>query len=198
MEQNDVNRQSNRPINPIDNFKGKRHQLTREDSVKGGSVSSPRKARANSIKNMKTGKYSKRVPHCHTCLRKKSCASYDPKDPKAACKIIDIPSYLHLMDVVECDTEEEFDMFLNKLIQRLYLKNLTAEDYDIIRGFYHDMLKLRVVKFSKSKDQTINVQINNFHNEFNIFKDTTLKILKKHPAIMKEWREALDSAKRSD
>jgi hypothetical protein len=126
------------------------------------------------------------------------CSAYDPKDPKAACKVIDIPNYFHLMSALTFNTEEAFDDFVSKLVQRMYLKNLTNDDWNKLKDFLLIFLKIKDTKFRKPQDQTVNIQINNFHAEFQIFKDVTIKVLNKHPKIMKEWREALESAKQSD
>ncbi|RLE39458.1 hypothetical protein DRJ17_00730 [Candidatus Woesearchaeota archaeon] len=158
----------------------------------------PKRRLANTLNPMKTGRYSKRVPHCHTCVFKNRCSAYDPKDPKAACKVIDIPNYFHLMSALTFRTEEDFDDFVNKLTQRLYLKNMTSDDWDKMKDFLLIFLRVKDSKFRNPREQTVNIQINNFHEEFNLFKDVTLKVLRKHPEVMKEWRNALDAAKQSD
>jgi len=194
----DTNRQSNRQNPRLDNFGSKSHTLTDEDRKKGGGKTSVRKTRANGIKNLKTGEYSDLIPHCHTCTKKRYCDSYDPKDPKAVCKIINIPNLVHLVDAFKFETEENIDDFINKLMQRLYLKNITTEDFRVMKEFLYAVLKVKESKFRTTSDNTVNIQINNFHNEFTIFKDITIKVLKKHPKIMKEWRGAIESAKQSD
>jgi hypothetical protein len=60
------------------------------------------------------------------------------------------------------------------------------------------VLAVKNAKFKTPKEQTINVQINNFSTEFTVFKDVTIKILSKHPEVMQEWRAAIDSAKQSN
>jgi hypothetical protein len=172
--------------------------LTKEDRIKGGSQSSDKKKLANSFNPITHGKYSKKVPHCHTCVFKPKCSAYDSKEPKAACKVIDIPNYFHLMSALTFNTEDDFDDFVSKLVQRMYLKNLTNDDWDKLKDFLLIFLKVKDSKFRTPRDQAVNIQINNFHTEFQLFKDTTIKILNKHPKIMKEWREALESAKQSD
>jgi len=52
----------------LDNFKGKIHTLTREDQVKGGRVSSAKKSRANSVKNLIHGKNSDKRYFLLTCM----------------------------------------------------------------------------------------------------------------------------------
>ena len=63
-----------------------------------------------------------------------------------------------------------------------------------MKEFLYATLRVKESKFKTQADNTINIQINNFHNEFTILKDVTIKILKKHPKIMKEWRGAIESA----
>ncbi len=194
MEKIDTNSDSNRVKNQAQLFGGKRHILTPEDRKKGGRRTSKRKTRANGVKNLKTGKYSALVPHCHTCTRKRYCGHYDPKDPKAVCKIVDIPHLPHLVDAFKFKDEADIDDFINKLVQRMYLKNLTTKDFRVMKEFLYATLRVKESKFKTQADNTINIQINNFHNEFTILKDVTIKILKKHPKIMKEWRGAIESA----
>ena len=179
-------------------FGGKVHKLTKKDRVKGGKTMSPKRYLANAFNPMKTGKYSNKVPHCHTCIFKERCSAYDPKDPKAACKVIDIPNYFHLMSALTFSSEEEFDDFISKTVQRMYLKNLTSDDWKKLKDFLLILLKVKETKYHSPQEQTINIQINNFQTEFQLFKEVTIKVLKKHPEVMLEWRDALDSAKRSD
>jgi hypothetical protein len=179
-------------------FGGKVHKLTQNDRSKGGKTMTPKRYLANAFNSMKTGKYSNKIPHCHTCILKDRCSAYDPKDPKAACKVIDIPNYYHLMTALTFKNEEDFDDFLNKQIQRMYLKNLTSDDWAKLKDFVLLLLKLKETKYKSPQEQTVNIQINNFQNEFTVFKDVTIKILKKHPDVMLEWRDALESAKRSN
>lgn len=187
------------PQNPkLANFKGKVHKFTKEDAIKGGKTMSRKRYLANSFNPIKTGKYSKRMPHCNTCIFQSRCSAYDPKDPKAACKVIDIPNYFHLMSALTFSSEEEFDDFISKTVQRMYLKNLTSDDWKKLKDFLLILLKVKETKYRSPQEQTINIQINNFQTEFQLFKEVTIKVLKKHPEVMLEWREALDSAKRSD
>ena len=179
-------------------FGEKSHTLTKEDRIKGGKTMSPKRYLANAFNPMKTGKYSSKVPHCHTCIFRERCSAYDPKEPKAACKVIDIPNYFHLMSALTFKNEEDFDDFISKQVQRMYLKNLTSDDWAKLRDFVLMLVKLRDTKYKTPKEQTVNIQINNFQSEFTVFKDVTIQILKKHPEVMLEWREALESAKRSD
>ncbi len=182
----------------LDNFGDKLHTLTEADRAKGRKVKSANRSRASAFNAMKTGRYSKRVPHCHTCMFRSQCSAYDPKDPKAACKVINIPNYFHLMSALTFETEEDFDNFVNKLVQRMYIKNLTQDDWEKLKDFLLIFLRVKDTKFRRPQDQTVNVQINNFHTEFQLFKDATLTVLKKHPEVLKEWRCALESAKQSD
>lgn len=198
MEKNKTERQTERQDSKLDNFKGNIHTLTKEDSSKGGKTVTPKKVLANSFNSMKTGKHSSRVPHCHTCIIKKQCSYYDPADRKASCKVLDIPGYRDLVFALRWQKDEDFDGVISKHVQKLYLKELTKNDWYSIKDFLLILLKVKESKFKKAEDQTVNIQINNFHNEFTIFKDTTIKILKKHPKIMKEWRDAIESAKQSD
>lgn len=52
----------------IKNFKGKIHELSNADRVKGGEVSSPKKILANRVKNLKHGKYSELYHPLLTCV----------------------------------------------------------------------------------------------------------------------------------
>lgn len=198
MDQNDSNPQSNPQHPQLENFKGKIHSFSKEDSIKGGSQSSPRKIRANGTKFFKTGNYSKRVPHCNTCIFRDKCSAYDPKEPKAACKVINIPNYFHLMSALTFNSEEEFDNFISKHVQRMYLKNLTSDDWKKLLDFLTILLKVKETKYRTPKEQTINIQVNNFQVEFQQFKDATLKVLKKHPDVLLEWREELGTARRTN
>lgn len=198
MEQNDTNPQSNPQHPQLENFKGNIYTFTKEDSIKGGSQSSARKSRANSIKSLKTGKYSKRVPHCNTCIFRSKCSAYDPNEPKAACKVINIPNYFHLMSALTFDSEEDFDNFINKQMQRMYLKNLTSDDTKKLYDFLTILLKVKEAKYRTPKEQTINIQVNNFQAEFQQFKDATLRVLKRHPTVLIEWREELGTARRTN
>jgi len=139
---------------------------------------SPKRYLANAFNPMKTGKYSSKVPHCHTCIFRERCSAYDPKEPKAACKVIDIPNYFHLMSALTFKNEEDFDDFISKQVQRMYLKNLTSDDWAKLRDFVLMLVKLRDTKYKTPKEQTVNIQINNFQSEFTIFKDVTIQILK--------------------
>lgn len=51
----------------LDNFKGRIHKLTSADRIKGGSVSSPEKTQANSIKNLIHGRNSDKRYFLLTC-----------------------------------------------------------------------------------------------------------------------------------
>jgi hypothetical protein len=195
---NETESQTKSQKSKLKNFGDRLHKFSKEENRKGGKKVTERKKRALAFNAMKTGRYSKRVPHCHTCVFRNRCSAYDPKDPKAACKVIDIPNYFHLMSALTFNTEEAFDDFVSKLVQRMYLKNLTNDDWNKLKDFLLIFLKIKDTKFRKPQDQTVNIQINNFHAEFQIFKDVTIKVLNKHPKIMKEWREALESAKQSD
>ena len=112
----DTNRGSNREKSQKEYFGNKSHTLTLEDRKKGGRRTSDKKTRANGVKNIKTGKYTDKVPHCHTCTRKSRCSYYDASDPKAVCKAISIPNFLQMMDSFEFKTVEEADDFFNILM----------------------------------------------------------------------------------
>jgi len=198
MDLNKTNSQTDSQNPKLDNFKGNIHTLTDDDRSKGGKTVTPKKVLANSFNSMKTGKHSSRVPHCHTCTIKQQCSYYDSADPKASCKVLDIPGYRDLVFALRWQKDEDFDSVISKHVQKLYLKELTKNDWYSIKDFLLILLKVKESKFKKAEDQTINVQINNFNNEFIIFKNTTIQILKKHPTIMKEWRDAIESAKQSD
>jgi len=187
------------PLNSrLDRFNGKQHIFTKDDSVKGGQTMSEKRRIANSSNSMVDGRYSKRIPHCNNCIFRSRCNAYKPEDPKAACKIIDIPNYMHLMSALTFTSEEEYDDFINKQMQMIHLKNLTANDQKRMENFVLLFLKIKETKYRTPKEQTINVQINNFSIEFQIFKDVTLKVLNKHPEVMQEWRAAIESAKQSN
>ncbi|RJQ15734.1 hypothetical protein C4573_06300 [Candidatus Woesearchaeota archaeon] len=198
MEQIDASRQTHRQNDLLENFGDKSHVLTDEDRAKGRSVQSPNRSRANAIKAMKHGKYSGLVPHCHTCLFRSQCGSYDPADPKATCKIINIPNHLELIKALHFNSEEDFDGFINRMAQRMHLKTLTSQNYNEMKDFVMMVLAVKNAKFKTPKEQTINLQINNFSTEFQILKDVTIKILSKHPEVMQEWRAAIESAKQSN
>jgi len=198
MEQIDASRQASRQNGLLENFGDKSHILTEEDRIKGRSVQSVKRSTANSIKATKTGKYSTFVPHCHTCLFRSQCGAYDPKDPKVACKIIDIPNHLQLIKAMHFNSEEDFDAFINKMSQRMHMITLKDQDYYEMRDFVMMVLAVKNAKFKTPREQTINVQINNFSVEFQLFKDTTIRILSKHPEVMQEWRAAIESAKQSN
>jgi len=182
----------------LERFGNKIHKFTNAERRKGGKIVSDKKKLSNAFNSMKSGKYSDKVPHCHTCTIKKQCSYYDSKDGKAACKVLDIPGYRDLVFALRWQKDEDFDSVISKHVQKLYLKELTKNDWYSIKDFLLILLKVKETKFKKAEDQTVNIQINNFHTEFTIFKDTTIKILKKHPKIMKEWRDAIESAKQSD
>lgn len=195
MEQNETPSQTP-SLNPrLDRFGGRIHEFTDEERERGNKNISPKRKIAYSLNSIKHGYYSNRVPHCHTCIFKTKCTAYDPKDPKAACKVIDIPNYLHLMSALTFTSEQEFDDFINKQMQRAFMKNLTANDQKQILDFVTIVLKVKDSKFRTPQEQTINVQINNFSSEFQVFKDVTIKVLNKHPEVMQEWRAAIESAK---
>lgn len=52
----------------IENFKGKRHTLTREDSVKGGLSRSAGKVLHSRINPVKPGKHARHVKSCDSCM----------------------------------------------------------------------------------------------------------------------------------
>lgn len=182
----------------LSNFKGKVHTLTKEDRKKGGRAVSDKKKLANSFNPITNGKYAKKVPHCHTCPLRSRCSAYDPKEPKAACKVIDIPNYFHLLKALTFKDEQDFDDFVSKLVQRLYVKNLTSNEWSELKDFLLIFLKIKDSKFKTPREQTVNVQINNFHTEFQLFKDVTIKVLSKHPKLLKEWRAQLEANRQSD
>lgn len=198
MEQNETQSQTQSLKSRLDRFGEKVHTFTDEEREKGRQNISPRRKIANSLNPLKTGNYSNRIPHCNNCIFRNKCSAYDPKDPKAACKVIDIPNYINLMSALTFTSEEEFDNFINKQMQRVFLKNLTADDSKKMLDFVTILLKVKETKYRTPKEQTINFQINNFTSEFQIFKDVTLKVLNKHPEVMQEWRTAIDSAKQSN
>ncbi len=51
----------------IENFKGKRHILTKSDSVKGGKSKTSKKVLYSKINPVKSGKHAKHVKYCDTC-----------------------------------------------------------------------------------------------------------------------------------
>ncbi|MFH1473485.1 MAG: hypothetical protein ABIE55_01190 [Candidatus Aenigmatarchaeota archaeon] len=195
MEQNETRSQTPSQDSRLDRFGDKIHVFTDEERLKGNKYISQKRKVANSLNSFKHGYYSNRVPHCHTCIFKSKCTAYDPKDPKAACKVIDIPNYLHLMSALTFTSEQEFDDFINKQMQRAFMKNLTANDQKQILDFVTIILKVKDTKFRTPQEQTINLQINNFTSEFQVLKDVTIKVLNKHPEVMQEWRAAIESAK---
>lgn len=194
----EANRDSNSGVLENDPFRGHRHILTKEDRIKGGSQKSSKKTLANSFKNMSSGRFTDHVPHCHTCIFRDKCQMYDHKNPTAACKVIDIPNYMHLMSALTFTSEEDFDNFVNKQMQQMFIKNLTDDDKKKKYDFMSLMLRVKEAKYRSPREQTINLQINNFTSEFQIFKDVTLKVLNKHPEVMQEWRAAIESAKQSN
>ena len=52
----------------LDNFKGRIHRLTKADRIKGGRMSSAKKSRANSVKNLIHGKNSDKRYFLLTCM----------------------------------------------------------------------------------------------------------------------------------
>ena len=56
-------------MNRLDNFKGRIHTLTYSDRIKGGKVSSEKKRQANGLKNLKHGRYSKKLHLLLDCSR---------------------------------------------------------------------------------------------------------------------------------
>lgn len=54
----------------LDNFKDTIHKLSNADKIKGGKVSSPKKTLANSLNNLKHGRYAE---HLHTLLHCSEC-----------------------------------------------------------------------------------------------------------------------------
>lgn len=195
MEQNEAQSQTQSLKSRLDRFGDKIHTFTDEEREKGRQNISPKRKIANSLKSIKTGDYSTKIPHCNTCVFRSKCGAYDPKEPKAACKVIDIPNYLHLMSALTFTSEEEFDGFINKQMQRVFLKNLTADDSKKMLDFVTILLKVKETKYRTPQEQTINLQINNFSVEFQVLKDVTIKVLNKHPEVMQEWRAAIESAK---
>ncbi|MDP3989738.1 MAG: hypothetical protein Q8Q01_00865 [archaeon] len=198
MEQNEACSQASSQESKITNFGKNIHSLTEEDRIKGRSVQSTNRSRSNAVKAIKNGKYSDLVPHCNTCMFRKQCGSYNYNDPKAACTIINIPNHLELIKALHFNNEDEFDGFINRMAQRMHLKTLTSQNFNEMRDFVMLVLAVKNSKFKTPKEQTINVQINNFSTEFNVLKDVTIKILSKHPEVMQEWRIAIDSAKQSN
>jgi adenine-specific DNA glycosylase len=198
MGKNETTSQTASQKSKLANFKGNIHTLTEEDRKKGRSTVTKKKALANSFNSIKTGKFSKRIPKCNTCPIKDQCEFYDFREPKAVCKCLDIPGYREVVQALKLQDEEDLSTVINKQMQKIYLKDLTTNDRASIRDFVLMLLKIQESKFKRTQQNTVNIQINNFHNEFTIFKDTTLKILKKHPKIMQEWRDAIESAKQSD
>ena len=54
----------------LDNFKDTIHKLSNADKIKGGKMSSPKKTLANSLNNLKHGRYAE---HLHTILHCSEC-----------------------------------------------------------------------------------------------------------------------------
>ena len=198
MEQNEAQSQAQSLKLRLDRFGEKIHTFTDEEREKGRQNISPKRKIANSIKATTHGKYSDLVPHCNTCMFRKQCGSCNYNDPKAACTIINIPNHLELIKALHFNTEDEFDGFINRMAQRMHLKTLTSQNFNEMRDFVMLVLAVKNSKFKTPKEQTINLQINNFSTEFNVLKDVTIKILSKHPEVMQEWRTAIDSAKQSN
>lgn len=198
MEQNETQSQTPSQNPRLDRFGDKIHKFTDDEREKGRQNITPKRIIANSVNSYKTGQYSKKVPHCHNCVFRNRCNAYKPEDPKAACKVIDIPNYMHLMSALTFTSEEEYDDFINKQMQSLHLKTLTSNDRKSMENFLLLFLKIKETKYRTPREQTINVQINNFSMEFQVFKDVTIRILSKHPEVMQEWRAAIESAKQSN
>lgn len=73
------------------------YTFSREDAVRGGQARTERKAHANAVKALRTGKYSKTLSGdflwCSSCSLAKACAFFTPG---SSCRIVNLPTFKNL------------------------------------------------------------------------------------------------------
>ena len=104
----------------LDNFKGKMHRLTKEDRIKGGQRRSNLKSNASRVNPIITGKYTKGVKYCSTCLLAQFCPEYEP-GPGKICKIIEPKTLRQIMDIKGFKTTQEYDYYVFDFINSIVL-----------------------------------------------------------------------------
>ena len=98
-------------FNPVDNFKGKVHKLTKEDRIKGGKTRSEKKAAVARFNAIKTGNYTSGIKYCGTCLFKVSCPKYI-KGPGQKCSVVNPKSLKQVMAIKGFKNTVEYDNFI--------------------------------------------------------------------------------------
>jgi hypothetical protein len=98
-------------FNPVDNFKGKVHQLTKEDCIKGGKSRSDKKVAVAKYNAIKSGNYTKGVKYCSTCLFKVSCPKF-VKGPGQKCSIVSPKSLKRVMELKGFNSTRDYDKYI--------------------------------------------------------------------------------------
>lgn len=98
-------------LNPLDNFKGKTHKLTKEDCIKGGKTRSDKKSAVARFNAIKSGNYTKGVKYCSTCLFKVSCPQF-VKGPGQKCSIVSPKSLKQVMELKGFKSTLDYDNYI--------------------------------------------------------------------------------------
>ena len=130
------------------NFGSQFHKFTPEDRVKGGSVMTPLKSKANAYRALKTGKYSRtlNLPRCNQCPfgGKNICMEYKPNE---ACRMqkeeIHKVFKLHGTKQVECFRE------LNEVLQKFKMKVLTNSTEKNLKDYFELLIKYTHLKYGE-------------------------------------------------
>lgn len=104
----------------LDNFKGKMHRLTKKDRIKGGQTRSDLKRNASRVNSITTGKYTKGVKYCSTCLLAQFCPEYEAGHGRI-CKLIEPKTLRQIMDIKGFKTTQEYDYYVFDFINSVVL-----------------------------------------------------------------------------
>lgn len=131
----------------LNNFHGKRHILTKEDSVKGARSKTNKKlyrARTNPIKKGRNIKIQK---HCDECTIYHLC----PKFEKGSFCSMYSPKFVQkVMLEKNLSTFEGFDSFVFNFIQK-GLRAQQSDSFYVISDFLHALLEWRELKYESDK-----------------------------------------------
>ena len=173
------------------------HILTHEDRVKGGKTKSPRRAAAARIAGLKTG----------TGIRPGSpniaALGLDSTTQRAAAPAVaERIKWLkeHYPAFYAANPEESAagiqKFFEDSLMETLKLKAEGKNIGDKLRDLGKDFILLHEMRFGKlNLNKNININLNEFQADYEIYRDSVIKVLKSHPGMLKAVREEYERRK---
>lgn len=131
----------------LDNFNGKRHILTKNDSVKGGKSRTDKKIYRSRTNPIKKGKNVKIRKHCDKCTIQHLCPQFEEGN---YCSMYSSKFVQKVMLEKSFVTFEQFDNFVFNFIQK-GLKAQQSDSFEVISDFLHALLEWRQLKYESDK-----------------------------------------------